>query len=186
MLTTTLTIVALLGGVSPGANGTLPTWQTDYAQARTTASTDNEPIAVFIARGSEAMGRMLADGSISADAARLLRDKYVCLFLDTDTAAGKELAGHFAISQGLIISAPGGSVQAYRHAGTVAGADLTRQLTHYASAGQPTTTVTAGTVTGSPSVVIPAAGQYVVPQYTIPGGGYSYPGFGTVCAPGRH
>jgi hypothetical protein len=190
MLTATLAF-ALLGGFSPGANATLPNLQTDYAQARSVASADNKPIAVFIGRGTDAMGRMLADGSIPADAAQLLRDRYVALYIDTDTAAGKELAGRFAVSTGLVISGPGGSVQAFRHSGTLSGPALTRQLGQYAAAGQPTTTVTTG-ATAAPSssgVVIPAAGQYVVPQYAFPAGGYAYPsfgGFGPTCAPGRH
>src|SRR5262245_57450864 len=198
MLTATLAL-ALLGGFSPGANAALPNLQTDYAQARSAASADNKPIPVFISRGTEAMGRMFADGTIPAEATRLLRDSYVCMYLDTDTASGKELAGRFGLSDGLVISGPGGGVQAYRQAGTVSGADLTKKLTQYASASQPTTTVTVGAppnssgviIGGQPSVVIPTSGyytvpQYAVPQYGLPVGGFGYPGFGTTCAPGRH
>jgi hypothetical protein len=194
MLTATLAF-ALLGGFSPGANATLPNLHTDYAQARSVASADNKPIAVFIGRGTDAMGRMLADGSIPADAAQLLRDRYVALYIDTDTAAGKELAGRFALTGGLVISGPGGGVQAFRHSGTLSGSALTKQLSQYATAGQPTTTVGATVAPGSSGVVIPASGQYVVPQYNVapqyafPAGGYAYPsfgGFGPTCAPGRH
>jgi hypothetical protein len=135
-------------------------------------------MAVFIGHGADAHTKMLAEGKISLDAAKLLHDSYVCMYLDADTANGKELAGRFEISEGLVISGPGGSLQAYRHNGTVIGTDLTKELTQYASAGQPTATVNAGApvvryvsgcVNGScgTSYVVPASGQY---QYVLPGG----------------
>lgn len=197
MFTATLALV-LVGGLSPGVNVALPNLHTDYALARTAATDGNKPIAVIIGRG-DMIGRMLVDGTISADAAKLLRENYVYLYVDSQGASGTDLASRFALTEGLVISSPGGGVQAYRHAGLIGGAELTRQLTQYAAAGQPTVTVLAGaqpTVVGSvpygtSGVIIPASGQIGAPQYTIPGGGYVYPGFGSpgfspYCAPGRH
>jgi hypothetical protein len=198
MLTATLAAV-LIGGLSPGANAALPNLHTDYAQAKAIATAGNKPMAVFIGRGSGTMGRMLADGSIPSDAAHMLRDRYVALYLDTQTPAGKEVADRFALVDGLVISSPGGSVQAYRHAGSLGGQELTRQLGQYATASEPARTVYAGTgaaptasgviVGGMSPAVIPASVQYMVPQYAIPAGGFGYPGFGgpgfgPVCLPG--
>jgi len=162
MLTTTLAVLALAGGLGSGVIPSTPSWQTDYAQALTRASEARKPMAVFIGHGADAHMKMLAEGKISLEAAKLLHDSYVCMYLDADSANGKEMAGRFEISDGLIISSPGGSLQAYRHNGAVTGSDLTKQLTQYASAGQPTTTVNAG----APVLrytVIPASGQYVLP-----------------------
>jgi hypothetical protein len=175
MITTTLAVLALAGGIGSGVLPSTPSWQTDYAQAMARASEERKPMAVFIGHGAETFTQMLADGKIPADAAKLLRDKYVCMYLDTGTAGGKDLAGRFEISEGLIISGPGGNLQAYRHNGAVTGTELTTQLTRYAGAGQPATTVTGG----APAVrytVTPASGQYVYPSYN-----YSAPTFVPYC-----
>jgi hypothetical protein len=193
MLTATFAIV-LVAGFSSGANAAIPNLQVDYAQARTLAASENKPIAVFIGNGAGTMGRMVTEGIITADAAKLLREKYVALYVDTSTPAGQELASRFGMTEGLVISGPGGSVQAYRHSGPVSEADLNKQLTYYAHAGQPTSTVYAGTpapagtvypaparstsgaviilgsgcANGSCSTVVPA-GNYVIPATPIGG-----------------
>ena len=192
MITTTLAVLALAGGLNSETIPSTPSWQTDYAQAMTRASEERKPMAVFIGRGAEAFKKMLADGKIPAEATKVLNDSYVSMYLDADSAAGKELAGRLQLSEGLVISGPGGSLQAYRHSGTLTGNDLTKQLTHYASAGQPTTTVTAGATaaryvvggcangTCGTTYTYTPSGQYVVPS-----GGYSYPAYGSSCPNGR-
>lgn len=200
MLTATLALV-LTGGFSPGVNVAIPNLHSDYAQARAAAQTSSKPMAVFIGHGSDAIGRMLAAGTITPDAAQLLRDSYVSLYLNTDTEAGKELASRFAMTEGLVISSPGGSVQAYRHSGTFSSEELTRQLTVYSTAGQPTRTVIAGAA--APSVSPVFVGGMVYPAgYTtggviisggcangscgVPAGGYSIPSASIGgCANGR-
>ncbi len=181
MITTTLAVLALAGGIGSGVIPSTPNLQTDYAQAMIRASEERKPMAVFIGHGGDSFQKMLSDGKIPADATKLLHDSYVCLYLDADTATGKDLAGRFEIKEGLVISGPGGSLQAYRHNGTVTGTDLTKQLTQYASAGQPATTVNAGAAAvryvvggcsngscGTTYTYAPSSGQYV-----IPAGGYS-------------
>jgi hypothetical protein len=143
MITTTLAVLALAGGLSTG-NVPSPSWHKDYAQAMALASSEHKPMVVFISHGTATPGKMLADGTIPTEAAKLLRDSYVCVYLDTETAAGKELAGRFELPEGLVISGPGGSVQALRHNGSVSGIDLTGKLSQYATTTQPTTTVTSG------------------------------------------
>jgi len=169
MITTTLAVLALAGGLGSGVIPSTPSWQTDYAQAMTRASEERKPMAVFVGHGADSFQKMFADGKITAEAAKLLRESYVCMYLDADTATGKDLAKRFEIHEGLIISGPGGSHQAYRHNGTVTGADLTKQLTQYASAGQPTTTITGGVpavrYTTPSYTVVPTSGQYAYPTY---------------------
>jgi len=149
MVTTTLAVLALAGGLSAGnAPSPSPSWQKDYAQALAVASSELKPVAVFIGHGTTTPTKMVVDGRIPTEAARLLRDKYVCVFIDTATPAGKELAGRFAVTEGLVISGPGGQVQALRHSGAVEGADLTGKLSQYATTGQPATTATTGVVVG--------------------------------------
>jgi hypothetical protein len=169
MITTTLAVLALAGGIGSGAIPSAPNWQTDYAQAMTRASAEGKPIAVFIGHGGESYKKMLAEGTIPADAVRVLSNSYVCMYLDSDAPNGKELAGRFEITEGLIISSPGGNLQAYRHNGVVSGADLTKSLTQFAGAGQPATTVNAG----APIL------RYGSTYYTTPSGNFGYPSSGS-------
>ena len=198
MIVTTFCVLALASGLDLGISPANPRWQTDYSLALTRASAEKKPIAVFISHGSDTIKRMTTDGVISADAAKLLTASYVCLYLNTDTPTGKELASRFEMNEGLVISSPGGSVQAYRYVGSVPGTTLTQELTHYATAGQPSTTVSAGAVPTRPTTVVPAgyvivsggcangSCQTIVPasgQYTYPGT-VTYP-FGSSCPNGR-
>jgi hypothetical protein len=203
MITTTLAVLALAGSLTTGASPS-PGWQPDYAQALTAASEQRKPIAVFIGQGSDKVKQMLSDGRIPSESARLLRDNYVSVFLDTETSTGRELSAKFELSEGLVISGPGGTHQALRHSGILTGSDLTRQLEKFAAAGQPATTLSSST--GSPVItgvvtsagsapVIVSGGRTVVPTtgYVIPSSptGYVIPSSqpfyfgGTNCAPGR-
>ena len=177
MITTTLAVIALAGGLSAG-NIPSPNWQKDYAQALAVASSEGKPVAVFISQGNATPGKVVTEGPIPSDAAKLLRDKYVCVYLDTQTTSGKAMATQFALSEGLIISSPGGKYQALRHSGSVSGTDLTGTLTRYAGAGTPAATVSSGysgdgvvvaaggSASRSYGVVYP--GSYAAPTYQAP------------------
>jgi hypothetical protein len=189
MFTTTLAAIALAGGISSGAIPSAPNWHTDYAQAMSRSSAEGKPMAVFIGNGADRLAKMMADGTITADAAKVLNASYVCVYLDADTAAGKDLASRFEISRGLIISSRGGNLQAYRHSGTIGGKELTESLNKYAAAERPVTTATNGVAYSSTgSVIVGGYSTGVVypstyaparaPQYVYPSG-YSYPQYGT-------
>jgi hypothetical protein len=182
MITTTLAVLALAGALNTGASPS-PGWQMDYAHAMSIASAERKPMAVFIGHGATTPARMIADGTISSDAARLLKDSYVSVFLDTETKAGKQLASQLDLSEGLVISSPGGSHQALRHNGNVSGKALTQELTTYATAGQPQTTVSTGAVVAGPVVAAPTAPVYLTggcasgncPLSSQPAVRYAYP-----------
>lgn len=163
MVTTTLAVLTIIGALNTGASPS-PGWQTDYAQALVVASADRKPMAVFIGHGSDTVVKMLADGSIPSESARLLRENYVCVYLNTDTPAGQDLSKKFEISEGLVISSPGGNYQALRHSGALASVDLTQKLGQLAHAGQPVTTVTTGPVAASVQ-----AGTIAAPAYSFGG-----------------
>lgn len=201
IVTTTLTVVVLAGAL--GAKPT-PSWQTDYAQAMATASAVQKPIAVFIGQGEGRPGKMITDGTIPENAARLLRESYVCLYLNTDTEAGKDLASQLQINEGLVISSPGGNLQALRHTGSISGTELNQRLEQFATAGQPTTTVNSGlrpvvsgqvivgncaggncyvTYPNGTYVTQPASGQII--GGTVYPAGYTISPFGSSCPNGR-
>jgi hypothetical protein len=134
MVTTTLAAVALSGLLVPGtSNNVLPTWEADYGKAMTTAVAQQKPMAVFIGKGANGQSGVVSDGQIPAPANQLLHDKFVCVFVNTDTPEGKTLSGQFGLNQGLVISSKGGSVQALRHTGPVTPTTLTTYLDKYSS-----------------------------------------------------
>lgn len=160
MLSTSLAAV-LLSGVSAVSAVGQPAWQNDYATAVMKAAELKRPIAVFIAHGGAGYSRVIAEGGLTADDARRLRQNYVCLYVDTDTAPGRKLADAFEMTEGLVISGKAGEKQALRHEGKMPQADLSKYLTRYAEqAGVVTTTETPGVAVAS----APAA----APVYTQP------------------
>src|SRR5262249_46360955 len=134
MLTATLAVVALAGALSTGATPS-PSLQTNYTEALSLASTGHKPIAVFLGHDTDKIKRMIADGTISAEATKILRESYVCVCLDAEKGAGKELADRVKITEGLVISDSKGGIEALRDRGTLTGADLTRQLGQFANSG---------------------------------------------------
>lgn len=163
MVTTTLAVLTIIGALNTGASPS-PGWQTDYAQALVVASADRKPMAVFIGHGTDKISQLFADGSIPSESARLLREQFVCVYLNTDTPDGLDISKKLQISEGLVISSPGGDYQALRHNGTLAGVDLTQKLGQLARAGQPVTTVTTGPVAASVQT-----GALAAPAFTING-----------------
>jgi len=136
----TFAAIALL---ATGATET-PSWQTDYTKALQFAAAQQKPVAVFIGQGNAGYAKV-AGGSIPADASQILAKNYVCVYVNTDTAAGKNLAGQFEINKGLVISGKGGDVQALRFAGSVTPLELTGYLSKYKGTSAVSTTETAGT-----------------------------------------
>jgi hypothetical protein len=169
MIATVLAVVALSGSLAPGAKPEFQA-QTDYGQALRKAADEKKPIAVLIGKG-DGFAKAMADSGLSADAKKLLAEKYVCLSVDVESAVGKALADQFQLTDGLVISSAGGTHQAFRQAGAVSPTELGKQVATYANiAGVPVTTVTVGTTAGA--VVYPAGYTYTpAPVYSYP----SYP-----------
>lgn len=190
MITTSFAAAALSVLLTGEMAALTPTWQTDYSKVMAAAVSQQKPVAVFIGCGDSGYAKLVTDGQIPADAAQVLSQNFVCMYVDTDTAAGKSLAGDFGLSSGLIISNRGGTYQALRHNGSVTPTALTGYLSQYGDAGKVSTTVEAGTATTvAPGMVIgggcpngrcgtPVSGTYV------PYGFSPYPAVGG-CANGR-
>lgn len=189
MFTTTLAAIALAGGISSGAIPSAPNWHTDYAQAMSRSSAEGKPMAVFIGHGADRLAKMSADGTITAESARVLNASYVCVYLDAEAASGKDLASRFEMSEGLVISSRGGTLQSYRHNGIPGGKELTDSLSKYAGGDEPVVTSTNGAVSYSSNgsvivgastnqgVVYPSTYAPAPTRYVYPSNGYSYPQF---------
>ena len=144
-----------------------PAWTSDYRQALSAASEARKPIAVFITKGSQT--QLTKGEGLSADAAKLIKDGYVALHVDTNTEAGRKLAKSFDLDEGLIISDKTGGLQALRHAGTVTPTELNGYLAKYAGTEPVTTTDIRTTGMAAQPVYqpqyVPAYRQYAPPVY---------------------
>lgn len=132
MTTTILAAFALTGALSPAASPEF-TVQTDYARALKVAAAEQKPVAVLIGAG-DSFAKLMRDANVSAETKKALGDKFVCVSVDVSTPAGKELAGQFQMTDGLVISTAGGAYQSVRHAGAVTATDLAKHTGTLASA----------------------------------------------------
>ena len=102
MTTTILAVIALTGSLVPAAKPEFQA-QTDYGRALKKAADEKKPMAVLIGKG-DTFAKLMTDSGLSAEAKKLLTEKYVCVSVNVDTEAGKTLAGQFQLTDGLVIS----------------------------------------------------------------------------------
>lgn len=150
MFSTSLVAAMITSLAASGSVAGLPAWQTDYRTALTQSAEQHKPIAVFIARGGS------EKFVIDSETAKLLKQSYVCVSLDTTTETGKTMASKFGLTEGLVISDKTGSLQALRHEGAVNTTTLSTYVQQYASTPVVTTTVT----NSSAPVTAPAVNPY--------------------------
>jgi len=184
--------LAALVTLATAAAPTAPSFQSSYSRAVTLASEQQKPVAVFIGAGQAGYANLVADGTMPVEATKTLQSQYVCLYVDTTTADGQELAGRFRMSEGLVISDRTGGLQAFRHNGTITAAELTNSVRTFAEPGfVANTTVQAGRVVAAPAAVpvpVTAVPVMAAPVYSgsVLGNAY-YPTFRPVgnCPNGR-
>lgn len=124
-------LVFALSGLAPSADaGGSPSWLTDYSAAGKQSASEKKPLVVFFGSGKAGYDKLSSEGKLPVAAAAILESKYVCLHIDTSTEHGKRLAELFEVSEGVgvVISDRTGEVQAFRHEGSLANADLVRYL----------------------------------------------------------
>jgi hypothetical protein len=123
----------MAAGMTPGTLSPEPTWLTDYKAAQTRVASVKKPMAVFVGSGKDGWAKVIRDGALDPELKKALSTKYVCMYVDTDTAAGRTLAGALDLTtRGLIISDREGTKQAYSLAGDLTREELSSTLTKYA------------------------------------------------------
>jgi hypothetical protein len=124
-----------------------------------------------VGSGQDGWRKVVRDGGLDPALNRLLAEKFVCLYVDTDTAVGRSLAGAFELAgRGLVISDRTGTSQAYSLSGDLTRAELVRALEKYAGAERDVRS-TETVVREAPAVARPVTVTYpappaYVPQYT--------------------
>jgi hypothetical protein len=108
-------------------------WDRDYRTALQKAEATKRPLAVFIASGKAGWQTVSRERELSAEVQQLLMRNYVCLYIDTDEPAGKELAASFEVTRGpaLVLSDQTRSYQAYRQVGAMETNRLAQVLQQY-------------------------------------------------------
>jgi hypothetical protein len=111
-----------------------PAWLHHYGEARENGRTESKPVAVFIGSGSSGWHQVSRDGQFDSKVNQILADSYVCLYVNTDSDYGRELASAFGISDGpgLVISSHSGKLQVFSHQGDLENGDLSHFLRRYA------------------------------------------------------
>ncbi|MCZ2343469.1 MAG: thioredoxin family protein [Bacteroidales bacterium] len=132
MISTSLALAVVAGFAAAGSLAQPPAWQPDYAVAYKTATLQQKPLAVFIGHGTKGYTDLITEGGMSAETAKMLSQKFVCLYVDTNTDAGQKLARSFEMTAGVVVSDHTGTIQAFRHAGTLTATELTGQLARLA------------------------------------------------------
>jgi hypothetical protein len=109
-----------------------PEWNHDYGRALKDATAAGKPIAIFIGSGKDGW-QAVGKGTLSSDAVKLLKERYVCLYVDTSTVDGKELAGAFDAGEQptLVISDKSARYQAFKQHGPLPEEKLEQALNQY-------------------------------------------------------
>ena len=132
---TSFVLVVLAGStVVPAAVTNSPAWHKDYGEAYRLGSEKHRPLAVFLSHGAMGWQNVVKEGKVQSEAERLLREHYVCVYIDTSKTSGAELAESFEMPRGtgLVLSDHTGKAQAFRHEGALSADELEQTLRKYA------------------------------------------------------
>jgi hypothetical protein len=105
----------------------------DYRSALHRTKAEQKPLAVVVGKGATGWHQLSRSGLLPQESARLLAEKYVCLYVDASQADGRKLANSLAITNGhgLVISDATGNTMAFHHDGDLSRPDLTNYLRKY-------------------------------------------------------
>jgi hypothetical protein len=129
----TSTLVALAAYLA-SASLESPSWHRDYGSAQKLGRQGSKPLAVFIGSGKAGWNQLSREGQLARDANHLLAKNYICVYVDANGEAGKQLAAEFRVSRGpgLIISDSTGNYQAFFHRGDLPNEKISVYLSRYA------------------------------------------------------
>jgi hypothetical protein len=111
-----------------------PSWYSDYGQAQQQSAQQKKPLVVLFGAGTNGWTKVVRAESPSAEVKKILANDYVCVFVDTDSPAGKKLAQTFDVTAatGMVISDRAGTTQAFWHQGDMTNANVAHYLQKYA------------------------------------------------------
>ena len=181
-MTTVFSMLALSAYVS--TLSLQPAWHTSYDAALDYGARQNKPLAVFLAPGTAAWDKLIRDGTLSEDAQRLLRSKYVAVYLNTDTPEGAKLASSFDLPAGIgvVLSDSEGSRQAFWHQGALDEQELGSALERHADPDGPVVVTETNVVTQSSNYRPAPSAATQAPVYTPPAAFPFQPAYSPSCS----
>jgi hypothetical protein len=167
-------ILMLALSVTPSADLTSLSWSTDYGTASRQSVAAKKPLAVVLGTGEAGWEKLDREGRLTTEAKGLLADKYVCVYVNTETPSGQRLAKAFEMpnGRGIVISDRTGDVQAFRHEGDLTNRDLVRYLERYADQDREVRITEGTSVQRSSFYAPPAPAPVAAPNYYAPPAGY--------------
>lgn len=133
---TSIVLYVLSGFLVPNPASSDPVWLQEYALARQLGTEQQKPLAVFISSGTSGWEDVSEEGRLGKEVVRVLKENYVCLYVNTENRDGQRLAEALDIPQGpgIVITGAGGRLQAFRHEGELSNRQLARYLNRFADA----------------------------------------------------
>ena len=127
MNTSILTLVLASAMLAPG-------WHNSYNQAQQQSAQTKKPLVIVFGSGANGWSKVVRAESPSPAVTKLLSEGYVCMYVDTASAKGKQIAQNFDIAGnvGIVISDRAGTIQAFWHQGDLTNDSLTGYLQKYA------------------------------------------------------
>ncbi len=107
-----------------------PMWMKDYATALKCSREEHKPLAIFVGCGADGWRKVVRGGKPGAEVERMLSKEFVCLYLDSETPAGKRQAAALKVSDdmGLVLGDRTGQYIDHRHVGAMTEDDLSSCL----------------------------------------------------------
>ncbi len=160
-MNTSILTVAFAGVLLAGPSAA-PNWHVQYTQARKMGAQQQKPLVVVFGSGDKGMANLVREEAVAADANKLLNDKFVCVYVDVATSAGKSIAQSFEITGnvGIVISDRTGELQAFWHQGHMTNQVLIGTLQKFADSQG----IVRTTETGTEAASAPATASTYVPQ----------------------
>ena len=129
-MSTSIFTVVLTSALLAGQNGS-PGWQTSYSAAQRMSAEQQKPVLVVVGSGANGWNKVVREAP-SKELTQLMAQKYICVYVDIATPAGKQLAQSFEINgAGLVISDRTGNFQAFWHQGGMTNDSMVNALNRY-------------------------------------------------------
>jgi hypothetical protein len=108
-----------------------PMWMKDYATALKCSRQEHKPLAIFVGCGKDGWKNVVR-GKLGTNAERMLGKEFVCVYVDAETLAGKQLASTLKVSDGmgLVLGDRSGEYIDHRHSGAMSENELSGRLSH--------------------------------------------------------
>jgi hypothetical protein len=131
---TSAILIALTGSLVASTGNESLNWRNDYMEARKIGQSEKKPLAVFIGNGASGYEKVCRDGKISAEVEKMLEDSYVCVYVDSSTPEGQQVASAFGNTKGLglVLSDRTGELKAFSHEGDLSAVDLGQWVKRFA------------------------------------------------------